>query len=50
MKLYYSYFSTFQVKKEVKRERLKAGLGNPEEDDGAQSSDEDEDKYVKKWQ
>ena len=25
-----------EVKKEVKRERLKAGLGNPEEDDGAQ--------------
>ena len=43
-----TYFSTFQVKKEVKRERLKAGLGNPEEDDGAQSSDEDEDKYVEK--
>merc|ERR1712165_107536 len=37
-----------EVKKEVKRERLKAGLGNPEEDDGAQSSDEDEDKYVDK--
>ena len=41
------FFLLFQVKKEVKRERLKAGLGNPEEDDGAQSSDEDEDKYVK---
>ena len=41
-------FLLFQVKKEVKRERLKAGLGNPEEDDGAQSSDEDEDKYVEK--
>ena len=37
-----------EVKKEVKKERLKAGLGNPEEDDGAQSSDEDEDKYVDK--
>ena len=35
-----------EVKKEVKKERLKQGLGNPEEDDGAQSSDEDEDKYV----
>merc|ERR1712029_1280859 len=35
-------------KKEVKKERLKEGLGNPEEDDGAQSSDEDEDKYVEK--
>lgn len=37
-----------EVKKEVKKERLKAGLGNPEEDDGAMSSDEDEDKYVEK--
>ena len=38
-----------QVKKEVKKERLNAGLGNPEEDDGAPSSDdEDEDKYVDK--
>merc|ERR1711899_376742 len=37
-----------EVKKEVRRERLKAGLGNPEEDDGGQSSDEDEDKYVDK--
>jgi len=37
-----------EVKKEVKKERLKAGLGNPEEDDGAPSSDEDEDKYVDK--
>lgn len=37
-----------EVKKEVRRDRLKAGLGNPEEDDGAPSSDEDEDKYVEK--
>jgi len=38
-----------EVKKEVKKERLNAGLGNPEEDDGAPSSDdEDEDKYVDK--
>ena len=36
------------VKREIKRERLKQGLGNPEEDDGGQSSDEDEDKYVEK--
>ena len=37
-----------EVKREVKKERLKAGMGNLEEDDGAPSSDEDEDKYVDK--
>lgn len=42
------YRKVEDVKKEVKKERLKQGLGNPEEDDGAQSSDEDEDKYVDK--
>merc|ERR1711953_1011271 len=42
------YKKLVEVKKEVKKERLKEGLGNPEEDDGAQSSDEDEDKYVEK--
>ncbi len=38
-----------EVKRELKKEKLTAGLGNPEEDDGAPSSgDEDEDKYVDK--
>ena len=39
-----------EVKRELKKEKLAAGLGNPEvEDDGAPSSgDEDEDKYVDK--
>lgn len=37
-----------EVKKELKKEKLTQGLGNPEEDDGAPSSDEDEDKYVDK--
>eukprot|EP00095_Tigriopus_kingsejongensis_P000600 maker-scaffold95_size379157-snap-gene-2.35 protein:Tk00600 transcript:maker-scaffold95_size379157-snap-gene-2.35-mRNA-1 annotation:"pre-mrna-splicing factor slu7-like" len=36
------------LKKELKKEKLTEGLGNPEEDDGAPSSDEDEDKYVDK--
>ena len=36
------------VKKDIRKERLKQGLGNPEEDDGGESSDEDEDKYVEK--
>lgn len=36
-----------QVKKDLKREKIEQGtLGNFEEDDGAPSSDEDEDKYV----
>ena len=35
-----------EVKREIKKDRLKEG--NPEEDDGAPSSDEDEDKYVDK--
>jgi len=36
-----------EVKKEVKKNKLKGGLGNPEEDDGANSSEEDdEDKYA----
>ncbi len=43
------YAKMEEVKKELKREKLSAGLGNPEiEDDGAPSSDEDEDKYVDK--
>lgn len=37
-----------EVKKELKKDKLTEGLGNPEEDDGAPSSDEDEDKYVDK--
>jgi pre-mRNA-processing factor SLU7 len=37
-----------EVKKELKREKLSKGIGNKEDedDDGAPSSDEDEDKYV----
>jgi len=38
-----------EVKRELKKERLKEGYMNPDvEDDGAPSSDEDEDKYVDK--
>merc|ERR1712203_358423 len=38
-----------EVKRELKKERLKEGFLNPDiEDDGAPSSDEDEDKYVDK--
>lgn len=38
-----------EVKRELKKERLKDGFLNPDiEDDGAPSSDEDEDKYVDK--
>ena len=38
-----------EVKRELKKERLKEGFMNPDvEDDGAPSSDEDEDKYVDK--
>jgi len=37
------------VKRDLKKERLKEGYMNPDvEDDGAPSSDEDEDKYVDK--
>merc|ERR1712001_713454 len=37
------------VKRDLKKERLKEGFTNPDiEDDGAPSSDEDEDKYVDK--
>merc|ERR1712001_483765 len=37
------------VKRDLKKERLKEGFMNPDvEDDGAPSSDEDEDKYVDK--
>ncbi len=42
------YSKIEEVKKELKKEKLADGLGNPEEDDGAPSSDEDEDKYVDK--
>lgn len=38
-----------EVKRDLKKERLKEGFMNPDvEDDGAPSSDEDEDKYVDK--
>ena len=38
-----------EVKRELKKERVKEGFLNPDiEDDGAPSSDEDEDKYVDK--
>ncbi|XP_071746393.1 pre-mRNA-splicing factor SLU7 [Lepeophtheirus salmonis] len=37
-----------EEKKVLKKEKLRMGAGNPEEDDGAPSSDEDEDKYVDK--
>jgi len=38
-----------EYKRELKKEKLDQGMGNPEEDDGAPSSDsEDEDKYVEK--
>jgi pre-mRNA-processing factor SLU7 len=38
-----------EVKRELKKERLiTAGDDNAEDDDGAPSSDEDEDKYVDK--
>eukprot|EP00096_Caligus_rogercresseyi_P015417 TRINITY_DN7854_c0_g1_i1.p1 TRINITY_DN7854_c0_g1~~TRINITY_DN7854_c0_g1_i1.p1 ORF type:complete len:588 (+),score=246.49 TRINITY_DN7854_c0_g1_i1:387-2150(+) len=37
-----------EEKKVLKKEKLRCGAGNPEEDDGAPSSDEDEDKYVDK--
>ena len=36
------------VKKEIRKEQIKAGFGNPIDDDGGESSDEDEDKYVDK--
>ena len=37
-----------EVKKEIRKEQIKAGVGNPIDDDGGESSDEDEDKYVDK--
>ena len=36
------------VKKEIRKEQIKAGFGNPIDDDGGDSSDSDEDKYVDK--
>ena len=37
-----------EVKKEIRKEQIKAGFGNPIDDDGGDSSDSDEDKYVDK--
>ena len=37
-----------EVKKDIRKEQIKAGVGNPIDDDGGDSSDSDEDKYVDK--